>query len=113
MTVTLLGHEKKLLVELKGDTLRIIKSCDEVEPIKKLVLCHDIISLTIDINDRFPKRDPNAPLICDVDALKQLRKTTSELFVYYGSMLPMPDFSPVYINKVDRLLWFYGFTPRP
>jgi hypothetical protein len=111
MTLVRLGHEKQLLVELKGDTLRIIRSCDDAEPIRRLLTCHDIISLTLDINGRFPKKE-ESPLICDVDALRDLRKITSELFVYYGSKLPMPDFSPFYITKVDRLLWFYGLPPR-
>ena len=112
MTLFRLGHEKQLLVELKDDTIRIIKSCNDAAPIKKLIICHDIIDLTLDINGRFPKKKEDAPLICDVDALRDLRKTTSELFVYHGALLPVPDFSPVYITKVDRLLWFYGLAPR-
>ena len=112
MTLVHLGHEKQLLVELKGDTIRIIKSCNDAEPIRRLLTCHDIISLTLDINGRAFKRKEDAPLMCDVAALKDLRKITAELFVYYGALLPIPDFSPFYITKVDRLLWLYGLPPR-
>lgn len=114
MTLTLVStnHEKLLLVELKKDTIRLIKSCDNAEPIRRLLTCHDIIHLTLDINNRFPAKGENAPLICDVDALRDLRKVTSELAVCWWQFLPIPDFSPLYVSKVDRLLGFYGLTPR-
>lgn len=113
MTLVHLGHERKLLAELKDDTVRIIRSCKDVAPIKKLIYCHDIIELTLEINDngKFQVKEGKPPL-CDVSALNDLRKTTSELYVYYGALLPMPDFNPWYVCKVDRLLTLYGFTPR-
>lgn len=111
MTVVHLAHEKRLLLELKDDTVRIIRSCTDIAPIKKLIHCHDIIQLSLDINDRFPAKADTPPL-CDVSALSELRKTTSELYVYYGILLPMPDFNPWYVGKVDRLLSLYGLSSR-
>ena len=114
MTLTLVSrnHEKQLLLELKRDTIRLIKSCDNAEPIRRLLTCHDIIHLTLDINNRFPSKGENTPLICDVDALKDLRKVTADLAVCWWQFLPIPDFSPLYISKVDRLLGFYGLPTR-
>ena len=112
MTVLHLEREKRLLIELKDDTIRIIKSCNDVEPIKKLVLCHEILDLTLDIKERFKKIE-GLPPPCDEDALKSLKKTTLELRVFYWHLLPIPDFSPYYTNKVDDLLALYGLTPRP
>lgn len=96
-----LWDEKVLLTNLKQDTLFLIQGSKSIEPIKKLVQCHEILDLTLAIQHHFPTVWPELPE-CDPDALLQLRILTRELFIYYRSELP-PEFD-LYTFRVKQLL---------
>lgn len=104
-----LFNEKQLLLNLQADTLILIRDCRSIEPIKKFVECHEILKLTWDIQERFPKVWPEPPE-CDEHALLHLRFLTQELFVGFSPELPRPGFD-LYDKNVRILLRVFG-VPR-
>jgi hypothetical protein len=102
-----LWDESKLLFDLRDRTIVIIRGCQEIGPIKKLVECHDILDMTIDIQKRFPTEFPDTPEY-DVGAMNRLKHLTSEIFVWYSPTLPQPDFE-IYSLGVHRLIHSFEF----
>jgi len=100
-----LFDEKTLLTTLQSDTLEIIRDCKSIDPIKKLVECHEILRLTQDIQERFPRVMPEPPT-CDEAALLHLKNLTQEIFVFYHPELPRPTFD-TYTIKIKQLLWTF------
>jgi len=98
-----------LLRELSNDTVGLIRSCREIKPVKKLVECHDILELTLDISRRFPTLPPTDPM-CDEAALLQLRNLTRELYITHRFDLPSYNLE-LYVDKVVKLLTVYR-VPR-
>ncbi len=97
-----LWNEQKLLFDLRDNTITIIRGCPEIGPIKKLVECHDILDITIDIQKRFPREFPDTPEY-DVGAINRLKHLTGEIFVWWGPILPQPDYE-IYSLGVRRLV---------
>jgi hypothetical protein len=106
MGIVKLYNENKLIADLQQDTIWMIKHCDTVDPVKKLVTCFDILKLTLDIGNKFPSIVPRMPE-CDEGALSHLLTLTRELTVYHHKELPNPDFIK-YTHKIKRLLLIYG-----
>ena len=104
-----LYDEQKLLVDLQGQTLQMIHGCKRVEPVKKLVECHDILVLTQTIHEKFPNQYPDLPE-CDVQALLHLKHLMRELLVYHGPYIPHPDFE-YYHGRVECLFRVFAI-PR-
>lgn len=110
MTVLKLYDENRALTELKTDTIKLIRGCQIIEPIKKLVESHDILELTLEINQKFPTTPPDLP-VCDEGALIHLKMVIRELFVYHRLDLPNPEFYH-YCEKILRLLNWYQIPTR-
>lgn len=106
MGLVKLHDEKLLLTELKTETVRLIHVCQHVDPIKKLIECHDILKLTFEINEKFPVLPP-APPQCDEPALLHLKMLTRELFVYHRLDFRPPSVFLNYTDKILRLLMVY------
>jgi hypothetical protein len=102
-------NEMVILTGLKQDTMKLIRACEKVEPVKKFVQCYDIIDLTLQIQEMYPKEFPALPE-CDQGALLDLRRISQELLVYHWIDLPHPDISH-YTLKVNSLLQAF-FVPR-
>ena len=109
MTVVRLYCEKDLLSDLQGRTLKLIHGCQTVEPVKKLVECHEILVLTQTIHEKFPRVYPELPE-CDIQALLQLKHLLRELLVYHGPYIPHPDFE-LYHGRVECLFRVFAI-PR-
>jgi hypothetical protein len=97
-----LWNEQKLLFDLRDSTIIIIRGLAEIKPIKKMVECHDILDLTIDIQKRFPHEFPDCPEY-DAGAINRLRHLTGEIFIFWNPILPQPDFE-VYQLGVKKLV---------
>ena len=97
-----LWDELDLLDKLRQDTLLIIQNCQSVQPVKKLVECHEILDLTHTIILKFPVTPPDAP-ICDADALLHMKRLVQEINVFYPKDVPRPKFD-TYQIKVQTLL---------
>ena len=97
-----LWDEKDLLVRLRDDTVLIVQNCLAVPPMKKLIECHDILDLTINIQLQFPTEFPDPP-VCDEDALLHLKRLVQEVYIYHRAEVPMPHFIS-YESKVTTLL---------
>lgn len=102
--------EQVLISDLKCDTVRLIKSCHQIEPVRRFVTCYDILDLTLEIQRKFPTEWPKIPL-CDEGALLQLLSLTQELSVYHWRELPQPDFGK-YRDKVNTLLRVFQLPKR-
>lgn len=105
MGLVKLYEEKDLVVELQTETVGLIRHCSTVDPIKKLVNVYDILKLTLDIANKFPRTLPDLPE-CDEGALLYMETLTRELVVYHRLDLPTPEF-PRYLQKVQRLFRLY------
>jgi hypothetical protein len=104
-----LYDEVALLKDLQKDALGIIRSCGQIEPVKKLVESYDILDLTLSIAKEFPVVVTKLPE-CDLGALLHLRHLTYELGVYWHPYLPRPEF-PKYSDKIKKLMVVYQ-VPR-
>jgi hypothetical protein len=102
MQLVKLFDEKHLLGLLKADSMGLIRACFDIGAIKKLVQCHDILDLTLEVQERFPKKFPEPPE-CDQDALLYLKQITQEINVWHGKEVPRPHFDLFDIN-VRKLL---------
>lgn len=98
-----LWDEKDLLIKLRSDTLIIVQNCQSIPPIKKLIECHDILDLSIQIIEQFPTQKEDGIPVGDSDALLQLKRLVQEIFVYYPTDVPRPAFD-TYEMKVKTLL---------
>jgi len=97
-----LYDEKQLLLVLQADTLVLIQGCRTIEPVKRLVTCHEVLQLTFDIQLKYPREAP-ADLECDEGALLHLKTLTQELCVSYRMELPNPGFDSFSAN-IRKLL---------
>lgn len=86
-----LFDEKLLLKSLQSDSLVIIRSCNTIDPIKILIECHDILKLTLDIQNKYPSEFPELPVF-DEDALLYLKFLVKELSRKFHTEMPQPIF---------------------
>lgn len=97
-----LWDEKDLLIRLRDDTVLIVQNCLAVPPMKKLIEVHDILDLTINIQNQFPTEFPDPP-VCDEDAMMHMKRLVQEVYIYHRAEVPMPHFE-VYESKIKTLL---------
>jgi hypothetical protein len=100
--VTKLWDEKTLIIGLETETLKLIHSCPQIEPVKKFVEIHDILHMTLMIQEKFPKLWPDLPE-CDEGALLYLKTLSHEIYVSYWPVLPQPDYDR-YAGRLRTLL---------
>jgi tripartite-type tricarboxylate transporter receptor subunit TctC len=67
-----------------------------------LISSYEILDLTLDIQQRFPRVWPDLPE-CDEAALLELLTFTRELYVFWRLQMPQPDFDR-YSQEVKVLL---------
>ena len=101
-----LWDEKDILQRLKADTVLIVQNCKTIPPMKKLIECHDILEMTIAIQNSFQVTFPD-PLICDEGALLHLKFLVQEISIYYPREIPQPHFQN-YAMKVSTLLRIFN-----
>jgi hypothetical protein len=100
--VTKLWDEKTLIVGLETDTLKMIRSCPEIDPVKKFLEIHEILHMTLLIQEKFPKIWPDLPE-CDEGALMHLKTLSHEIYVSFWPVLPQPDYDQ-YAGRLRTLL---------
>jgi hypothetical protein len=103
MNVIKLYNEVDIMLGLKADTITLIHHTQEIKPVKKLVEVHEIIDLSLAVQQLF-KDYKDAP-IWDLPALKDLNHIRCELMVYYHM-----DFHPFSVlDKFNKdLLCFFN-----
>jgi hypothetical protein len=85
-TVIPIIDETNLLIELKGDTITLVRMATQAQPMKILLTIHDIIELNLDIKFRFPKETS-----WDKSSIEHMKTVKRELYIYHRN-----DFTPVY-----------------
>jgi len=76
--------EQSLMENLVRDTFALIRKADNLKPIKKLIEIHDILSININILQRFKKADCTFDEIwLDVPTVKYLNHLRCSLMVYH------------------------------
>lgn len=86
MQVVKLFDEVAIMTELQKDTVALIHATSFMNPIKKLVDAHEIISLNLTIEASFSEYD-DPPW--DIPALSDLSSLRRELVIYHRT-----DFNP-------------------
>ena len=100
MQIVRLFDENALLCDLQTRTVNLIHATYVVDAIKKLVSAYDIISLNIEIQERFKGDDP----IWDLSALKDLNHTRIELVLYHRTAFKPMSLIDQYNGKMVSLL---------
>lgn len=101
-TVIKIFDEARLMKELNTQTVDLIHSTSVVDAMKKLLYAHDIITLNLEIQNKFGDKyeDP----LWDVSALQDLSKIRRELMIYHISDFEPPLKLNKYSYKMGALL---------
>jgi hypothetical protein len=101
MTVVKLRDEVGLITELARDTIDLIHRTDRVKAIKMLVEAHEILTLGLEIERRFPEYKDNPPW--DQAAFQDLNGIRTELLVKWIEAFDPKVLLPRYYHKVGTL----------
>ena len=94
-----LFDDKKVLSELRVDTIDLIHCTNTINAIKKLTYAYEIINLNLEVRKRFPDEDN-----WDICSISDLKRTKAELLIYHHT-----DFKPrnklvMYGKKITNLV---------
>ena len=96
-----LRDEVGLITELARDTVDLIHRTDRIKAIKKLVEAHEILTLSLEIERRFPEFKDSPPW--DQAALRDLDGIRIELMLHWLESFDPRQLLPRYYDKVGTL----------
>jgi hypothetical protein len=102
MSVVKLFDEVPLIIELRSDTIKLIRATEVIEAIKRLVSAHDILSLSLKVAEDFRREFLQDPVI-DGPAIIDLTTIRRELIVYHRADFHPPKVLEVYCGKLGKL----------
>jgi hypothetical protein len=102
MNVVKLFDEVPLITSLRSETVQLIRSTEVIEAIKRLIVAHDILSLSLKIAEAFRSEFSLDPVV-DTPAMNDLVRIRRELIIYHRIDFVPPKRLELYCDRLGQL----------